>query len=83
MFNRFFQGHQDSLIESGYDVSQKDIDWVVDNKVDLELRHIAYLLAFEELRPVFLLWQIGERREHIKVKTLSQNRSMMISPNEV
>jgi hypothetical protein len=61
MFGRFFTGHQDKLVDSTYDVSQEDIDWVIKYKVEFELKNIAFLLAFEHLRPLFLLWQVGQR----------------------
>jgi hypothetical protein len=83
MFGRFFQGRQDKLVDSSYDVCHEDIDWVIKHKVEFELKNIAFLLAFEHLRPLFLLWQVGKRKDLIKVKSLSQRRSLMISPNEI
>jgi hypothetical protein len=83
MFIRFFQGFVDHPIEKDYDVSEQDIDWVIENKQKFELENVAILLAHEYVRPVFLLWQIGERREQIKVKTLSKRRSIMLSPSEI
>jgi hypothetical protein len=62
-FNRFFLGSSPSLVDGGYDVSQQDIDWVIEHKEKFELENVANLLAFEHLRPIFLLWQLGERRE--------------------
>jgi hypothetical protein len=61
MFGRFFQGRKDKLVDSSYDVCQTDIDWVIKHKVEFELKNIAFLLAFEHLRPLFLLWQVGQR----------------------